>query len=294
MDLHGVFPPLVTPFREDGAVDIAAFEANLESYGAEDVAGYLVLGSNGEAASLEEDEKRSLVRAARERSAGRVLMVGTGLESTRATLEITRRVADLGADVALVLTPHYYRPQMTVEALRRHFEVVAEGSPIPVLLYSVPQFTGIPFPVPLASALGAHPNIRGIKESSGDIALLGRILASVPARFQVLCGSASVFYPALCQGAVGGVLAAACCAPRAVTALLRAFQRGDHERALVLQRALTPLAAVTSTWGVAGLKMAMEVSGRRGGSLRAPLVAAPETLREEIRRLLDAAGVAAQ
>ncbi len=294
MELHGVFAPLVTPFREDGSLDETAFEGNLDSYAAEDLAGYLVLGSNGEAGSLAEDEKLALVRAARSRSAGRTLLVGTGLESTRATIALTRRVADLGADGALVLTPHYYKAQMTVDALRRHFEAVAEASPIPVLLYSVPQFTGIPFPVPLATALASHPRVRGMKESSGDLGLLGRIVSAVTPDFEVLCGSAPVFYPALCQGAVGGVLAAACCAPRAVVAVFRAFQSGDHPRALAVQRALAPLAAaVSATYGVAGLKLAMEVSGRRGGCLRAPLLPAPERLRAEMRRLLEAAEAAA-
>jgi 4-hydroxy-2-oxoglutarate aldolase len=288
MDLHGIFPPLVTPFREDGSVDATAFEANLESYAAEDLSGYLVLGSNGEASSLEEDEKLALVRSARARSRGRTLLVGTGVESTRGTIVLTRRMADLGADAALVLTPHYYRSQMTIDALRAHFAAVADASPIPVLLYSVPQFTGIPFQPSLAAALAAHPRIGGMKESSGDVGLLGRILASVPAGFRVLCGSASVLYPALCLGAVGGVIAAACCAPRAVAALYRAFQRGDHDRARRLQQALAPLAAeVTAAHGVAGLKLAMDVAGRRGGSVRAPLLPAPPALRAEVRTFLD-------
>ena len=175
MELRGVFPPLVTPFRQDGALDLRAFEANLDVYSGEDLAGYLVLGSNGEAGSLDEDEKITLVRAARYRSAGRTLLVGTGLESTRATIALTRRIADAGADAALVLTPYYYKPQMNVEALRGHFEAIADASPIPVLLYSVPQFTGLPFPAPLAAALSTHPRIHGMKESSGDVGLLGRI-----------------------------------------------------------------------------------------------------------------------
>jgi 4-hydroxy-2-oxoglutarate aldolase len=294
LDLGGVFPPLVTPFTEDGSLDLAGFEANLESYAAEELAGYLVLGSNGEAGSLEEAEKLSLVRAARARSAGRTLLVGTGLESTRATIALTRRVAGLGADAALVLTPCYYKSQMTVDVLRRHFESVAEASPIPVLLYSVPQFTGIPFPVALAEALASHTRIAGMKESSGDVGLLGRIVAAVPPGFRVLCGSAPVFYPALCQGAVGGILAAACCAPRAVSGLHRAFRQGDHTRALALQRALTPLAAaITTTHGVPGLKMAVDESGRRGGAPRAPLRPAPESFRGEVRRMLDAIEAAA-
>jgi 4-hydroxy-2-oxoglutarate aldolase len=293
MELRGVFPPLVTPFRQDGALDLAAFEANLESYSTEDLAGYLVLGSNGEAGSLDEDEKLSLVCAARERSAGRTLLVGSGLESTRATIDLTRRVADAGADAVLVLTPHYYKPQMTVEALRGHFEDVADASPVPVLLYSVPQFTGLPFPVPLAAALSVHPRIHGMKESSGDIGLLGRIKGAVPESFRVLCGAAAVFYPALCLGAAGGVLAAACCSPRPVAALHRAFERGDHAAARRLQEALAALAAaVTTPYGVPGLKAAMDQSGRRGGAIRAPLRPVPASLAAEIRPLLDRAEAA--
>jgi 4-hydroxy-2-oxoglutarate aldolase len=293
MELRGVFPPLVTPFREDGALDLPAFEANLASYAQEDLAGYLVLGSNGEAGSLGEDEKLELVRSARARSAGRTLLVGSGLESTSATVALTRRVADAGADAVLVLTPHYYKAQMTVDALRAHFEAVADASPVPVLLYSVPQFTGLPFPVPLAAALSAHPRIRGMKESSGDVGLLGRIKGAVPESFQVLCGAAVVFYPALCLGAAGGVLAAACCCPRPVAALYRAFERGDHAAARRLQEGLTPLAAaVTTPYGVAGLKAAMDLSGRRGGALRAPLRPVPPSLAGEIRALLERAAAA--
>ena len=211
--LRGILPPVVTPFDSDGALDLAAFEANLEAWAGEDLEGYVVLGSNGEAASLEEDEKLALVRAARARAGGRALLVGTGLDSTRATIALTRRVADLGADAVLVLTPYYYKPQMTAEVLRRHFLAVAEASPVPVYLYSMTLFTGVPWPPGLAADLASHPRIAGIKESSSDLGLLGRIITSVPARFEVACGSAPVLYPALCLGACAGVLAVANCAP---------------------------------------------------------------------------------
>ena len=291
----GILPPLVTPFREDGGLDLPSFEANLEAYGAFDLGGYLVLGSNGEAASLDEDEKLALVRAARKSAGTRTLLVGTGVESTRGTIALTRRAADLGADAALVLTPHYYKAQMTPEALRRHFEAVAEASPVPVLLYSVPAFTGLPFPATLAAALAGHPRIAGMKESSGDIGLLGRIVASVPSTFAVACGSAPVLYPALCLGAVAGILAVACCAPRPATALYRAVAAGDHVGARRLQEALTPLAvAVTAAYGVAGLKAAMNVVGWKGGAVRAPLVPAPPGVNEELRGLLARAEAAVQ
>jgi 4-hydroxy-2-oxoglutarate aldolase len=291
--LRGVIPPLVTPFRADGALDLAAFEANVESLAAHDLAGFLVLGSNGEAAGLDEEEKGALVTAARRRAPGRFLLVGTGVESTRGTIALTRRAADLGADAVLVLTPHFYKGRMTAEALRLHFEAVADASPAPVYLYSVPAFTGLPWPPGLAPALAAHPRIAGIKESSGDIGLMGRLVASVPATFEVACGNAPVFYPALCVGAVGGVLAVANCAPRPTIALHRAFVAGDHARARRLQEALTPLAAaVTTTHGVAGLKLAMGLAGLRGGELRAPLLPAPRSALDELRPLLEKAETA--
>lgn len=293
MALRGVFPPLVTPFREDGAVDLSAFERNLEVYQQADLEGCLVLGSNGEAGSLERDEKLSLIKAARKGTPGRTLLAGTGLESTRATIELTRAAADLGADAALVLTPSYYKPQMTVEALRRHFEAVADASPIPILLYSVPAFTALPFPLPLAAAVGSHPRIVGMKESSGDMQLLGRIVTSVPASYKVLCGSAPVLYPALCLGAAGGVVALACCAPKVAAALYHAYQAGDHPRARRIQAAVTPLAlAVTSVHGVAGLKLAMNLAGLTGGFTRAPLLGAPPELAAQLQPLLEQANAA--
>ena len=294
MKLAGILPPLVTPFRADGGVDLAAFEANIESYSPVDLGGYLVLGSNGEAAALEEEEKLALVRAARRPSGSRLLLAGTGLESTRATIAFTRRVADLGADAALVLTPSYYKAQMSHEALRLHFERVADASPMPVLLYSVPAFTGLLFPPSLASSLAGHPNIAGMKESSGDLGLLGRIIGSVPPSFAVACGSAPVVYPALCLGAVAGILAVACCAPGPAVELYRAFVGGDHPRARRLQAALLPLAvAVTATWGVAGLKGAMDAAGLRGGEMRAPLLPVPAAARAEIAAILAQAMSAA-
>ena len=293
--LRGILPPLVTPFHPDGALDLASFEANLESYAAEDLAGYVVLGSNGEAASLEEDEKLALLRAARRRAGSRLVIAGTGLESTRSTIAFTGRAADTGADAALVLTPSSFKSQMTVEALRRHYDAVAEASSIPILLYSFPAVTGLPFPLALAPAVAGHPRIVGMKESSGDVGLFGRIVASVPASFAVVCGSAPAFYPSLCMGAAAGILAVANCAPRPAAALYRAFAAADHARARRIQEALTPLAvAVTATHGVAGLKAAVDLSGRRGGSVRSPLLPLAPAVRDELRRLLDAAESAAR
>ena len=292
--LRGIFPPLVTPFTSEGALDLGAFEANLEAYAGTGLAGYLVLGSNGEANVLEESEKLELISTARRLAGGRPLLAGAGLESTRATIALVRKAADAGADGVLVLPPFYFRARMSDDALRRHFEAVAEASPVPVLLYSVPQVTGSSLSPALVAALARHPNLAGIKESSGDIALLGRIAAAAPLSFATMCGSGPVIYPALCVGARGGILAVACCSPRPAAALFDAYQSGDHARARRLQEELLPLAAaVTSGHGVAGLKAAMELAGLRGGSLREPLLPVPASVREELGALLRRAEAAA-
>ena len=180
-----------------------------------------------------------------------------------------------------MLTPNYYKSQMTAEALRRHFEAVADASPIPVLLYSVPAFTGLTFPPGLAATLAAHPRIVGMKESSGDLSLLGRIVAAVPQGFAVACGSAPVLYPALCIGADAGIVAVSCCAPAVAVALYHAFAEGDHVRARRLQDVVTPLGlAITTTYGVAGLKAAIDLAGLRGGHVRSPLLPVPEAARD--------------
>lgn len=293
--LRGIFPPLATPFRADGALDLRGFESNLDAYAAHDLGGYLVLGSNGESPYLEEDEKLTLVRAARKGAGRKPLLVGTGQESTRATIAFTRKCAELGADAALVLTPHYYKSQMTVDALRRHFEAVADASPVPVLLYSVPAFTGLTFQPALAAALAGHPRVAGMKESSGDLSLLGRIIAAVPAGFEVACGSAPVLYPALCIGANAGVVAVSCCAPAVAVGLYRAFTQGDHAGARRLQDVVTPLGlAITVTYGVAGLKAAIDLAGLRGGHVRAPLLPLPDAARAEVAALLGRAEQVAQ
>ncbi len=287
--LEGIIPPIVTPFEADGRLDLAGYEANVESYAGCDFSGLLVLGSNGEAVCLSEEEKVAIIRAAVAKSNGRPIYAGTGTESTRTTIELTKKAADAGATAALVLNPFFFKGHLNAEALRLHYEAVADVSRIPVLIYSMPGATGLPIPPAVAHQLAQHPNIRGMKDSSGDIANLQRILAGVPKEFPLAAGSAPVLYSALALGASGGVLAVAGCAPEATVAVYRAFKAGDHEKARRLQLALTPLAiAVTATYGVAGLKAAVTLSGRVGGVPRPPLAAATEAERSEIKRLMDA------
>ncbi len=271
--LRGVLPPVATPFKDE-EVDLQALAANLRAWNPGGLSGYLILGSNGETCYLNEREKDEVLAAAREAMASdKLFMAGTGCESTRETIRLTRRAAELGADCALVLTPAYYKGQMTSEALESHYQKVAEASPMPILLYNVPQFTGINLAPGLVARLAQHQNIAGIKDSSGNIAQLTEIIRLCGPEFAVFVGSAPVFYPALCVGAAGGILAVANVVPELCVDIQRRQQRGDHAGALALQQDLNPLAnLVTSGLGVGGLKMAMTQRGFRGGQVRSPLV----------------------
>ena len=287
--LEGVLPPVVTPFR-DGEVDLEAFRANLQRWNQTGLSGYLVLGSNGESVYLEEREKEALLETAREHvPSGRILMAGTGRESTRETVRFTRRAAELGADCALVITPAYFRGQITPDRLAAHFLRVADAAPIPVLLYNVPQFTGVNMEPDLVARLADHPNIVGIKDSSGNVGQLAEIVRLAPPGFAVFVGNAGVFYPALCVGAAGGILAVANVIPDLCVVLFRAHRSGDHAAALALQRRMARLARlVTVVHGVGGLKTAMEGAGYRGGEVREPLAMPDEPARAEIARELKA------
>ena len=270
--LQGVIPPVATPFTKDEELDLEALKANLRTWNPGGISGYLILGSNGETVYLSEREKDQVLAAAGEAIApGKIFMAGTGCESTRETIRLTRRAAELGADCALVLTPAYYKGQMTIDALEAHYQKVAEASPMPILLYNVPQFTGINLAPKLAARLSLHGNIAGIKDSSGNIGQLTEIIRLSEPGFAVFVGSAPVFYPALCVGAVGGILAVANVVPELCVELQRRYDRADHQGALGLQRAINPLAAlVTTGLGVGGLKLAMDQRGFRGGQVRGP------------------------
>ena len=287
LNLSGVFPPLTTPFAADGSVDLKALAANIQKYNQSKLAGYVVVGSTGESVYLREAEKLQVFETARAAAApGKILIAGTGCESTAETLELTRRAAELGYGAALVRTPAYFKSQMTEAALERHYRAVADASPIPVLVYSVPQFTGLAVSAALVVRLAAHPNIVGVKESSGDVRLIEEIARQVPPEFTVLVGSASAFYAALVAGARGAVLAVACALPEMCVELYEAWSRGDPARAqAVQQRLLEPTAAVTTRFGIAGLKFALELRGYAGGPARPPLLPLDAAARAEITRI---------
>ena len=277
-----------TPFT-DGEVDRAAIQGNVRRWIAAGLGGVVALGTNGEAPLLDDDECDAIVETARQEvPADRTLIAGVGRESTRATIVAARRAAAAGADAVLVRTPSFYRAQVPVAALSAHYTAIADASPVPVLLYNYAAFTGVNLTPETIGRLAAHPNIVGLKETSTDGAQFAELAAAVPARFSVLAGSAPGAYTAFCAGAAGAILAVACVRPTLCLRLRALVLEGRHAEALVLQQRLTPLAkAVTSGFGIAGLKAALDLCELDGGDPRPPLGPLSNDAIEKIRTLLN-------
>ena len=291
MKLTGVFAPIPTPFDEDDRADTTRLRAALAKWVARPLTGIVVLGSNGEAVLLDEFESDRLIVAAREViPSDRTFIVGTGRESTQATVRATKRAAEHGADVVLVRTPGFFKPQMTSAAFVRHYTAVADASPVPVLLYNFTALTGVNLLPAAVIELAAHPNIVGMKESSGDIAQITEVVANTPAEFQVLAGALSSFYAALCVGCVGGILAPACVVTEACVRLFELTAEGRHDEARRLQHQLMPIAKLLggAGYGVPGLKAALAVIGYDLGMPRPPLAPAPEAAFEAVRAAMVA------
>lgn len=288
LDLKGIIPPVVTPFDEAGAIRYDYFERNIDKYLEAGVDGFLVVGSTGESVYLEHSEKLKLTEAARKRiPSSKMLLVGTGAESTRATIELTKEAADRGADAVLVKNPFYYKSQMSFEVYVAHYTAVADASPIPVIVYNVPVFTGIPLESRLVIELARHPNIRGMKDSSGDVKLISEVVWSTDAKkFPVVSGMGATLFHSMTAGARGGIVALVCAAPRAMIALYRAFAAGDYKKADAFQRIIAPAAnAVTSKHGISGLKYAMELEGFQPGMVRQPLLPIKAAQREDLEQI---------
>ncbi len=289
----GILAPVATTFDADGELDLNAYKENMAFYATSPLDGVVIMGSNGEYTLLSEDEKVQLIAAGVEGIDGRkVVMAGTGVESTRGTIALTKKAAELGAQFALVNTPHYYRPRYDYQANLKHYLAVAEASPIPVIVYIMALYTGVDLPTSLVAELSRHPNIVGVKDSGGNAPKVAEMVANSADEFGVLAGSASFLYPALCLGATGGILALANVAPAECAAIRDAYNEGDHETARARQfRALAPNAAVTARFGIPGLKVALDHVGLHGGAPRLPLTPLPENDAAEVRRVLDAAGI---
>jgi 4-hydroxy-2-oxoglutarate aldolase len=295
MDLGGIFAPATTPFDPvTGEAALVSLRANLRAWLRAPLAGVVLFGSTGEGPLLDEEEKARLTEGAREVvDGGRLLLAGTGAESTRATIRATRAVAAAGADAVLVQPPAYYRPAMTPEALHDHFTAVADASPVPVILYQVPpRFSTVELPAGLVAELARHPNITGIKDSHGDLKTLAALVDACGSQAQVLAGSGAVLHGALEAGAVGGILAVALLAPGECAELYQAFRQARFADAGRLQERLAPLhRAVVAELGIGGMKAALDLLGMEGGPVRPPLQPLRAGELPRVRDALAAAGV---
>ncbi|MBN1978452.1 MAG: dihydrodipicolinate synthase family protein [Anaerolineae bacterium] len=285
ISLRGVFPPIPTPFDAQGEIDCGALTANLERWNAYGLTGYVVVGSNGEAAFLTEEERRRVWETARRAiPTGKLLIAGTGCESTRQTVALTRLAAEAGADAALVVTPHYYANMVSSQALLQHYQAVADASPIPIILYTVPKFTHVDLDAAAIASASMHPKIIGLKDSSGDMIKLADTVGLTGPDFQVLAGSGGFFLAGLAVGAVGCVPALGNVAPQEVVDIQHLFEARRVEEAAELQRRMVPVnTAVTARFGVPGLKAALDMLGYYGGPVRAPMA----DLGDDDRRILQ-------
>lgn len=283
----GIFAALTTPF-EEGTPSFQMFRDNIKKYNAYEVTGYLVLGSSGESVYLSDDESEKLVQTAKESaSPDKIIIVGTARESTQLTIQFTNRMDENGADVALIRTPGYFKSKMSREALKTHYLSIADQSRLPVILYNIPQYTGVTLAPDLVTELSRHPNIAGIKDSSGTLTLLTEALPDLAPDFSFLLGAGGILLPGLYLGASGGILTLADVVPGLCVRLYNLFKEGKIEDAQKLQLKLVPLnQAVTQTYGVPGAKYAMDLIGYHGGLPRSPLLPLNEKEKTEIKNLI--------
>ena len=291
----GIYTPLATPFAADGSLDDRALARNVARYLKTPLTGLVVLGSNGEAPQLEDDEADRAIRTVRDAMPkDRPLLAGTGRESTAATIAATERAARLGVDAVLVRTPSFYKGQMTTGAFVKHYTQVADRSPVPVLLYNVTIYTGVNLLPEAVGILSRHPNIAGIKETNSDMVQFGEYLSRAEEGFTVLAGSGATYYSALALGAHGAILAVGGVAPELCAGIFTAVREGRLAEARTMNRQLAPLARlVGATYGVPGLKAALTLLGFDGGVPRPPLQPVGQPAIDAIREQLQEMGLIA-
>jgi 4-hydroxy-2-oxoglutarate aldolase len=295
VDFSGTFLPVTTPFdpvTED--VDVVAFRSNLRTWFDNPVSGLLIAGSTGESVFLDEAEVQTLIAAAVEVvPEDAVIIVGTGSESTRHTIHLTKQAAEAGANAVLVSPPAYFKGAMSPSVLARHFKAVADASPVPVLIYQVPlRMSTLDLPTGLISELSLHPNVAGIKDSRGKLDLVGELVDATADDFQVLVGSGALLYPALELGATGGIVAVGLLAAAEAAEISVAFAEGRTADAGRLQEQIAPVhQQIVGGMGVPGVKAATDLLGLRGGAPRPPLESASAERIDEIQSILVGAGL---
>ena len=289
--IHGVIPPMVTPFKAKGELDTKAFVTNMEKWNKDKLAGYLVIGSNSETAYLGEKEKLELVKlTVQHAKKGRLIMAGTGMESARETIKLTNKCAKLGAHCALVLTPFYYGSSMDSKAMIRFFTEVANHSDIPILIYNVTKFTHVNIGADAVAELSRHKNITGMKDSNGDVPQLATFLRVADSKFQVMTGTYSAWYPALTMGISATISAMANCCPNEIAKTQELYEAGKQKESLELYQRMFPVnSALTGSFGIAGLKYACDYLGYCGGHVRNPLADCNDAQKEQIRAIIDKA-----
>ena len=286
--IKGIFPPIITPFMND-EIAIDKLKRNITLWNKIDLSGYVVMGSNGESVFLTRKEKLILVENVKEyASDGKSIIAGTGLDSVKETISLSNDAAKAGADFVLILTPSFYHSQMKHKELLDYFTRIADNVNVPVIIYNVPKFTNVNISADTVAALAFHKNIVGLKSSSENIAELTEFISVVPRDFSVLAGTASVLYPGLIAGAVGGVLALANVCPEECVILYKYFLDGNFEQCLSFQkRLIKPNKAVTAAFGVPGLKAIMDIKGYYGGPVRSPLQNLTESEINLIRKIFQ-------
>lgn len=286
--IAGVLAPITTPFDPaSGDLVPDRLRANAARLFAEGLDGLVVNGSTGEAPLLDPDEQRRVVGCVREVVPdGRWLIAGTGGESTRQTVALTRAAAGEGAHAVLIRPPAYFGDAHSPASLLAHYRAVAEASPVPILVYNMPKYTKLSLEAGLIAQLARHGNIVGVKQSAGDPKLLAAYRDAAP-EWSVLAGSGALLYAALEMGCEGGIVAVGCFAARLCADVVAAFRAGDRARAGALQERLTPLSKeIVDKLGPAGVKAAMDAVGLYGGPVRAPLAGLSAVDRERVTKLV--------
>lgn len=290
MKLHGIFPPIPTPFDHAGDIYKVKIEHNVTKWNLTNLSGYVVCGSTGESVFLTPEEKTLCWElVAKYAAPNKTLIAGTGVESVRETVQLTNRAAEIGYKAAMVRTPHYYKSLMNRnEAQLLYFRAVADSAKIPLMIYNWPQTTGIDIAPEVVAKLAEHPNIIAIKESSGNLEKVMQMIRECPAGFQVLVGSAPTLWPSLQAGAVGAVLAFAGAAPYATITIWEAHRTRETEAGWDWQGRIAQAARlVTVKYGIPGLKYAMDLNGYYGGPPRLPLVPIGAPARKEIEEAFE-------